>query len=79
MSEMMESLLGLLILIIGLFVYFYYFSTFGKYRRWLKKNTGKSNYNDVIIRDILKDIDITTSINSSFRIANISTLSSSIK
>ena len=56
MSEMMESLLGLLFLIIGLFVYFYYFSTFGKYRRWLKKNAGKSSYNDVIVRDILKNI-----------------------
>lgn len=53
MSEILESLLGLLFLIVGIFVYF---STFGKYRRWLKKNAGESSYNDVIVRDILKDI-----------------------
>lgn len=56
MSEILESLLGLLFLIVGIFVYFYYFSTFGKYRRWLKKNVGKSSYNDVIVRDMLIDI-----------------------
>lgn len=56
MSEIFESLLGLLFLIVGIFVYFYYFSTFGKYRRWLKKNVGKSSYNDVIVRDMLIDI-----------------------
>ena len=56
MSEILESLLGLLFLIVGIFVYFYYFSTFGKYRRWLNKNAGKGSYNDVIVRDILKEI-----------------------